>query len=307
MKNPWKRYSKINPQREDGNIQINRDVLEKLISGDFTASEYKIIFFIIRKTFGYNKTSDTISASQFKKASNLSERMIKLATKNLRERRVIYYESSSIRVKQGSPINQFLFNKHYDTWRSRRVQRGSGVQSHVEKGAIPCKTRVQWGSPTIDTSTIDNVTIEKNTTSQPQGVQSVSPLETHSENHIPLKLSKKLFSLILQNDPKAKTPDFEKWSEHIEKLIRIDERTPEEITRVIQWVQRDDFWAPNILSTKKLRKQFPQLWIKFKKQGRCTHGKTEQFADKHYEGTPTDQIRWLNESGNEFKEEDAAV
>ena len=265
MKNPWKRYSKINPQREDGNLQINRDIIEELISGNFTASEYKIIFFIIRKTYGYNKTSDTISTSQFKKATNLSERMIKLTIKNLKERRVIYYEPSSIMVQRGSPINQFLFNKHYDTWCSIRVQRGSGVKSHVNKGAIPCKTRVQRGSPTIDTNTINNNTIDNNTTLPIPRVQLVSPLQTHSENNIPLKLSKKLFSLMLENNPKAKKPDFKIWAEYIEKLIRIDKRTPYEISHVIQWTQQDDFEMANILSTRKLRKRFDQLWLKSNK------------------------------------------
>ena len=105
---------------------------------------------------------------------------------------------------------------------------------------------------TKESSTIDNIT-KVNTTSEV------------SKNNIPLKLSKKLFYLILENDPKTKQPNFEKWSEHIEKLIRIDKRTPDEISHVIQWTQQDDFWMSNILSTAKLRKSFNQLWLKSNK------------------------------------------
>jgi len=148
MKNPWKRYSKISPQREDGNTQINKDILEALIKFNLNASDYKIILFIIRKTYGFNKTSDAISISQFQKATNLSNRMINIGIKKLKKHRLIFYQPSSIGVKQGSPINEFLFNKHHDTWLPIRVKRSSG-------GEILCKRRVKRSSDTKDIITKD--------------------------------------------------------------------------------------------------------------------------------------------------------
>ena len=193
MKNPWKRYSKINPQREDGNLQINNNVIEALLRGDFTASEYKIILFIIRKTYGYNKLSDPISISQFKQAVDLSDRMIRLTTKNLRERRIIYYEPSKERVRQGSAINEYLFNKHFDAWLPRRVKRVSGLKSNIEKHVIECHERVKHSSATKDSSTKDNSTKEKNTTSQIQRVNPISPLDHNRKQHPPKTFEKTFF------------------------------------------------------------------------------------------------------------------
>ena len=67
---------------------------------------------------------------------------------------------------------------------------------------------------------------------------------------------------MLKNNPKAKKPNFEKWAEHIEKLIGLDKRTTEEIAHVIQWSQQDDFWKANVLSTQKLRKAIRPALVK---------------------------------------------
>ena len=80
-----------------------------------------------------------------------------------------------------------------------------------------------------------------------------------------LRLSKLLFSLIKERDSKAKEPNLKDWAIHIDRLIRIDQRTPQEIETIMRWSQKDDFWQNNILSTEKLRKQFIQLNLKMNK------------------------------------------
>jgi len=80
------------------------------------------------------------------------------------------------------------------------------------------------------------------------------------------KLAKKLFYLIQQNDPKAKKPNFSSWAGTIDKLMRIDGRSEQEISRVMEFCQNDSFWKSNILSADKLRKQFSRLAIKAKQE-----------------------------------------
>jgi len=75
-------------------------------------------------------------------------------------------------------------------------------------------------------------------------------------------LSKLLFDKMRENNPKCKEPSLEKWSLEIEKLIRINGQSREDIEKVIKWCQSDSFWKSNILSAEKLRKQFDQLLIK---------------------------------------------
>ena len=73
------------------------------------------------------------------------------------------------------------------------------------------------------------------------------------------KLSLRLLEHILKRDPKYRVPDLQTWAKHIDLILRIDKRTPEEVAQVVDWCQTDPFWRTNILSTQKLRLQFSKL------------------------------------------------
>jgi hypothetical protein len=52
-----------------------------------------------------------------------------------------------------------------------------------------------------------------------------------------------------------------RWAQDIEKLIRIDKKSPENIGKVIMWVKTPgNFWFHNIESGMKLRKQYERLY-----------------------------------------------
>jgi hypothetical protein len=51
----------------------------------------------------------------------------------------------------------------------------------------------------------------------------------------------------------------------MDKILRLDKRTPEHLADVIDWCQHDDFWQDNILSPFKLRKQLDKLELKMSK------------------------------------------
>lgn len=85
-----------------------------------------------------------------------------------------------------------------------------------------------------------------------------------------IKICDYLISKILINNPKAKVPvdaEKQKWAEHIDKLIRLDNRTKKEIAAVIDYCQSDSFWKSNILSTFKLRDKFDTLWLQCQGKG----------------------------------------
>lgn len=144
LKNPWKKLSKVNPQREEGRREISNDVLKALMMADLTGSEFKIVLCVIDKTWGFHKQSDTISNSQFMAATGLAERTVRLATKSLKDRRIIYYDSPE-GVQGYAPLNEYLFNKHYDTW--------SDGGAKFCRGAKKCHKGVHGCAPTKETLT----------------------------------------------------------------------------------------------------------------------------------------------------------
>jgi hypothetical protein len=84
-------------------------------------------------------------------------------------------------------------------------------------------------------------------------------LNSDSLNSDSLNLATLLATLIHEHNPNAKEPDLSKWAQEIDRMIRLDERDPQEIEDIIRWCQGDDFWYANILSAKKLREKYDQL------------------------------------------------
>jgi len=75
-------------------------------------------------------------------------------------------------------------------------------------------------------------------------------------------ISELLLNEILKRKPSFKKPDLRIWDTDVELMINKDNRSIEEIKKVIIWCQSNTFWQNNILSTTKLRKQFDQLSLK---------------------------------------------
>jgi uncharacterized protein YdaU (DUF1376 family) len=94
-----------------------------------------------------------------------------------------------------------------------------------------------------------------------------------------VRLAKRLADKILETNPKAKIGNITAWARHVDLMLRIDGRTPEEVEAVIDWCQRDAFWCSNILSTKKLREKFDQLTAKMnpRKQAKSPGGHPPWF------------------------------
>lgn len=76
------------------------------------------------------------------------------------------------------------------------------------------------------------------------------------------ELTELLFSLVKENYPFVKRTPSETDYAEMNRLRRLDERTPEQIRGIIIWSQKDDFWKQNIQSVGKLRKQFDSLLVK---------------------------------------------
>jgi hypothetical protein len=84
-----------------------------------------------------------------------------------------------------------------------------------------------------------------------------------------LRLSERLADLVLKNNAgnteliaSKRQATVARWGADIERIHRLDGQPWEHIEAVIDWSQADSFWAPNILSGTKLRKQFNQLFAK---------------------------------------------
>ena len=118
-----------NLQVENGGyLRIVNPLFDRLIQVQFKGCELNVAFFIIRKTYGYNKTEDQISISQIMQGVNRSRQTVVTALKNLQLVNIVRL------VKRGSSIrssNVYSVNKYYETWQlvdmARLVKRNRGT------------------------------------------------------------------------------------------------------------------------------------------------------------------------------------
>jgi hypothetical protein len=90
-----------------------------------------------------------------------------------------------------------------------------------------------------------------------------------------LRLSGLLANLIAENNlqnrsvqPGTREQSIQGWAVDIDRMLRLDSRTPEETEEVIRWCQEDSFWRSNILSASSLRKQFDKLTLQMQDNNR---------------------------------------
>ncbi|NLH40692.1 MAG: hypothetical protein GX448_02540 [Planctomycetes bacterium] len=91
------------------------------------------------------------------------------------------------------------------------------------------------------------------------------------------RLGEVLLGSILESKPDFRRPSLERWARDMDRLLRLDGRTPERIEAVIRWCRTDPFWSANILSPASLRKHFDRLELEM---GRCHATPAESLHDQ---------------------------
>ena len=84
------------------------------------------------------------------------------------------------------------------------------------------------------------------------------------------QLAERLFKQICQNQ-EIKEPNLQRWADDIRKMIEIDKRTEDQVSRMIDWSQKHVFWSANILSARKLREKYDTMAAQANREYKQTH------------------------------------
>lgn len=98
------------PQKENGFTPIANEILEKIVNIHLLGSEFQVLFFIIRKTYGYHKKEDRISLTQFEKGTGLSRPTVVKTLKNLMSRNMI------VKIYLPDENKGYSFVKDHEKW-----------------------------------------------------------------------------------------------------------------------------------------------------------------------------------------------
>jgi phage replication O-like protein O len=98
-----------NPQRENGHVDIANELVEQLAKINLRPYEWRTVWALFRKTYGWHKKEDRISISQFQKLTGLERRHQRRALKTLKEKNIITRNKDGYIVAYG-------FQKDYTKW-----------------------------------------------------------------------------------------------------------------------------------------------------------------------------------------------
>ena len=101
--------------------------------------------------------------------------------------------------------------------------------------------------------------------------------QVYDETSLYYKMTDYFYKLILKNNPQHKKPNYQKWSDDFRKLVELDKRDKDQVRKVMEFVQSDDFEMNNVLSPNKLRQRYDQLFMK------TNQSKRNNFVKPRYE------------------------
>ena len=135
----------VSPQLENGYTQIANELAEAFAKVNLSAYESRILWFIMRKTYGFKKKTDAISLSQFAAGTGISTSNVIHTLARLKCRNLIV-KSKDFR------ISEYGLNKHYDHWDSTEIDT-------IELDSVELDS-VQINSVNPDNQTVSNQTTD---------------------------------------------------------------------------------------------------------------------------------------------------
>ena len=99
------------PQLENGYINIANELGEAFFKLQLSGNEWRILWVILRQTYGWHKKTDRISITQFQQRTELKRRHVARILKDLVDRYIITKNDTTF-------ITTYGFNKDYSQWQS---------------------------------------------------------------------------------------------------------------------------------------------------------------------------------------------
>ncbi|MCF7945932.1 MAG: hypothetical protein K9L24_03670 [Spirochaetia bacterium] len=190
-----------------------------------------------------------------------------------------YVYHSDKRIKKAKKAAAARWNEHYED-KNATSNATSNAMSNATSIYKLCNEHSPSNAPTPIPTPIPTPKITLNHASEKHPTPKDAPALKLESEEKPSKTTEpsktmsqalQLASLLLHKsrefDPKLyRGKDkhvIQRWANDIEKLIRIDGRSFTDIEAVIRWVKTEgNFWLPNIMSGRKLREKFPQLFAR---------------------------------------------
>lgn len=295
---------------DDGYLRLSNTLVDALCRTKLSDRESRVVFAVIRRTYGYGKATDWVCLEQLADMTGITTSNICHAIKSLTERDII--------IKDGRKVG---VNPIVSAWQDKKLHSINGKKSTVKTDNII----VDSDNAIVETDSVgcQNREIQKKDTNTKE-IQKISssniavamtdkPLKPDAAVQTPngklwgtqddLTCAEYIFNKVLIVNPTAKQPNWPDWANQV-RLMRVqDQRTHHEICKLFKFANTDSFWASNVLCPKTLRKQWDKLNAKL--LARTSHETTANDSAAHnqrYENPTARVFRELREMAEQLEQ-----
>lgn len=185
------------PQLEDGYLRIANELMEAILKFDLTLHEQSVLFAVIRKTYGYGKKEDDISASQVGELCGIARPHVSAALNSLAIRNVIG-------KRKGRFGNIIGVQKDHRKWIS-------ATQLKEVVGPTPCTESVQGCT--------ESVHVQNPYSGCTESVQVASTESVHTKDNLPKDNHQKKRSCARQASPELFAKFYEAYPRKKSKAV----------------------------------------------------------------------------------------
>lgn len=154
-----------NPQAEDGHVDISNELVEALAKIYLNPSESRVLWAILRKTYGWHKKYDRISYTQFENLTGMNRRHIYDALKSLIQRKIVTRRGNNYQLEYG-------IQKNYECWQKLPVGATNRLKNLPSSPVEATKEIVtRRGNTPLPVEATKSLPIEANTKEKKETIQ----------------------------------------------------------------------------------------------------------------------------------------
>ncbi|MHC4623379.1 MAG: replication protein [Planctomycetota bacterium] len=113
-----------NPQAENGHVKIANEIVQQLARVNLPAYEWRVLWAVLRKTWGWRKKADAVPLSQIVQMTGLRQPHVSRAKASLLKKQILFEQAGKVG-----------FQKNYELWTAKGfIYTNSGMKTHTDSG-----------------------------------------------------------------------------------------------------------------------------------------------------------------------------
>lgn len=295
---------------DDGYLRLSNTLVDALCRTKLSDRESRVMFAVIRRTYGYGKATDWVCLEQLSDMTGIASSNICHAIKSLTARDIIIKDGRKVGV---NPVVSAWKDKKSTVVNSEKpsVKTDNIIvdsdNAIVETDSVDCQNRETQKKDTntkeIQKISSSNIAVAMTDKSLKPDAAVQTPNGKLWGTQDDLTCAEYIFNKVLIVNPTAKQPNWPDWANQV-RLMRVqDLRTHHEICKLFKFANSDSFWASNVLCPKTLRKQWDKLNAKL--LARTSHETTSIDSAAHnqrYENPTARVFRELRQMAEQLEQ-----